>query len=140
VPLQDSTMRVLLRALLPFATLALAACGGMTSTPDAGSPSGNVSNGQALFINRGCGGCHGPNGEGLAGTGPNISGNATAGIGAWTQAEFNKALRQAIGRDGVAFCPNMQAYSFNDTQLADLFAFLKSKDSANPERGPASCR
>ncbi|MCU0698382.1 MAG: cytochrome c [Myxococcaceae bacterium] len=113
----------------------------MVTTPvDAGTTMGNATNGQALYANRGCNGCHGMNGEGSA-SGPNITGNMTAGIGAWTQAEFNKAIREGVGKDGMMFCTNMpRTPSLNDTQLGDLFAFLKSKDSTSTERGPANCR
>ncbi|MCA2976869.1 MAG: cytochrome c [Myxococcaceae bacterium] len=133
-------MRVLSRALLSAATLAVTACGGMPPTPDAGSPMGNATNGQSLYVNRGCNGCHGTNAEGTS-SGPNISGNMTAGIGAWTQAEFNRAIREGVGKDGVMFCANMpRTPVLNDSALADLFAFVKSKDSAAPQRGPAECR
>jgi mono/diheme cytochrome c family protein len=112
----------------------------MMTTPDAGmTPTGNVMTGQSLYSARGCFSCHGANAEGT-GAGPNISGNMTAGIGQWTLAEFTRAIRESIGRDGVRFCNSMQPYSVTDQQLADLFAFLKSKDSTSPERGPIDCR
>lgn len=131
-------MHTLLRAALAVAAIALSACGGgMMTTPDAGmTPTGNATNGQALYANRGCNGCHGTNAEGSA-SGPNITGNMTAGIGAWTQAEFNKSIREGVGKDGMMFCPNMpRTPSLTDAQLADLFAFLKTKDSATVQRGP----
>jgi mono/diheme cytochrome c family protein len=131
-------MHTLLRAPLAVAALVLSACGGgMMTTPDAGmTPTGNAMNGQALYANRGCNGCHGMNAEGSA-SGPNITGNMMAGIGGWTQTEFNAAIRQGVGKDGMMFCPNMpRTPSLTDAQLADLFAFLKSKDSATVQRGP----
>ena len=135
-------MRHLLRASLVVLSLVVIACGGGMNTPvDAGSsPVGNVMGGLTVYINNSCGGCHGTDGAGTT-SGPTITGNMMAGIGGWTQVEFNKALRERIGKDGVMFCASMQAYPrLTDQQLADLLAFLKSKDSATVQRGPPSCQ
>jgi cytochrome c2 len=120
--------------IVTFSTLT--ACGGATNTVDAG-PTGNVSAGMTLYTARSCNGCHGNLGEGNS-TGPNISGSTTAGIGSWTQAEFTKAVRQAIGRDNMMFCATMMPYSaLTDQQLADLFAFLKAQKNDTVQRGQA---
>lgn len=124
----------------PFVLAALAtsltACGQMNTPPDAG-PAGNVSNGMTLFTARSCNGCHGTAGEGNA-VGPNITGSTTAGIGNWTLAEFTKAVRDAIGRDGVKFCTTMTPYpTLSDQQVADLFAFLKAQKNDTVQRGQA---
>ena len=104
-------------------------------TPVDAGPMGNVSAGMTLY--RSCNGCHGNAGEGNA-TGPNITGSTTAGIGAWTQAELTKAVKQAIGRDNMAFCATMTPYpTLTDVQLADLFAFLKAQKNDTVQRGTA---
>ena len=105
-------------------------------TPDAG-PTGSVSAGMTLFAARSCNGCHGTLGEGNS-TGPNISGSTTAGIGAWTQAEFSKAVKQAISRTGRMYCGTMTPYpTLTDQQVADLFAFLKAQKNDTVQRGLA---
>ncbi|MBM4783675.1 MAG: cytochrome c [Archangiaceae bacterium] len=102
---------------------------GSGSAPDAGL--GNAVNGQAIYANKGCSSCHGMSAEGTA-SGPNISGSGTAGIGNWSQADFTKAVRQAQSPSGKAYCSNMQPNpTLSDTQVADLFAFVKSKMSEN---------
>ena len=105
-------------------------------TPDAG-PTGSVSAGMTLFAARSCNGCHGNLGEGNS-TGPNISGSTTAGIGAWTQAEFTKAVKQAISRTGRMYCATMTPYpTLSEQQVADLFAFLKAQKNDTVQRGMA---
>lgn len=108
----------------------------MDAGTDAGTIMGNAMNGQALYTQRGCNGCHGVNAEGSA-SGPNITGNAMAGIGTWTQDQFSKAVREGIDDDGTMLCTTMpRTPSLTATQLADLFAFVKSKDSAVVQKGP----
>lgn len=122
-------MNSLLRALVVVSFSTFFSCGG-GGTPDAGT-TGNVANGQTLFTNKGCNACHGMSAEGSA-SGPNISGSTTAGIGAWSQADFAKAVRQAVSPTGKMYCSSMQPLpTLSDTQVADLFAFVKSKTSEN---------
>ncbi|MBE2253846.1 MAG: cytochrome c [Myxococcus sp.] len=130
-------MPTLLRALCLLSVSTLVACGGGTTmTPDAG-PTGNASTGMTLYAARSCNGCHGSLGEGNS-TGPNISGSTTAGIGAWTQAEFTRAVRESVGRDGMKLCSTMTAYpSLTDQQVADLFAFLMAQKNDTAQRGQA---
>jgi len=130
-----TALRLAVTALC-FSTL-LACGGGGTMTPVDAGPTGSVSAGMTLFAARSCNGCHGSLGEGNS-TGPNISGSTTAGIGAWTLAEFSKAVKQAIGRDNMPLCSTMTAYpSLNDQQVADLFAFLKAQTNDTAQRGQA---
>jgi mono/diheme cytochrome c family protein len=129
-------MHTLIRPLVIATTLLAAACGQMNTTPDAG-PTGNAANGMTLYVARSCNGCHGASGEGNS-TGPNITGSTTAGIGAWTLAEFTRAVRQAIGKDGTMLCSSMTPYpTLTDTQVADLFAYLKSQKNDTVQRGMA---
>lgn len=123
------------RATLTVCFVLLTACGSM-STPDAGLV-GNAASGMTLYGARSCNGCHGQLGEGNS-TGPNISGSNTAGIGTWTQAEFNRAVRESVGRDGMRLCSTMTPYpTLTDQQLADLFAFLKGQKHDTVQRGQA---
>ncbi|MGA6968719.1 MAG: cytochrome c, partial [Xanthobacteraceae bacterium] len=106
-------------------------------TPDPGK-------GRILFHAGGCVSCHASPqqedktrlGGGLAlrspfGTffAPNISPDATDGIGAWTEAQFVTALKEGTSPGGEhlypAFpYPSYQVISFDD--LRDLFAYLKT--------------
>ncbi|MBL8921049.1 MAG: cytochrome c [Myxococcaceae bacterium] len=125
-----------MRLSLLAAFLLLAACGQMNTTPDAG-PTGNAANGMTLYVARSCNGCHGASGEGNS-TGPNVTGSTTAGIGTWTLAEFTKALRESIGKDGMKFCTTMTPYpNLTDQQVADLFAFLQAQKNDTVQRGMA---
>jgi Cytochrome c len=100
--------------------------GGVTLTGDAVK-------GATLFKAQtlGCNTCHGENAEGSLG--PNITGNMTAGIGSWTQQQFHDAVRNSKNRKGAALCTFMiavQPSAASDQDIADLYAFTKSKDSA----------
>jgi cytochrome c553 len=113
-----------MKQLLFASLLSLAACGTMT-------PAGDATAGATVYTNNACGSCHGQNAEGTA-AGPNISGSTTAGIGSYTQDQFNKSVREGVNAAGKALCANMAKYpKLTDTQTADLFAFLKSKTSEN---------
>ncbi len=121
-------MNPLLRAVVLVSFSTFFSCGGGGGA-DAGT--GNVANGQSLFTNKGCNACHGMSAEGSA-SGPNITGSTTAGIGAWSQADFTKAVRQAVSPTGKTYCSSMQPLpTISDAQVADLFAFVKSKTSEN---------
>jgi mono/diheme cytochrome c family protein len=105
-------------------------------------------NGRTLFYAGGCASCHSSPqqedktrlGGGLAlkspfGTfyAPNISPDATDGIGSWTEAQFVTALKEGTSADGEhlypAFpFPSYQIISFDD--LRDLFAYLKTLPAA----------
>lgn len=94
-------------------------------------------NGQALYVSRSCNGCHGASGEGNA-TGPNITGSTTAGIGNWSLADFTKAVREAKSPTGRQYCSTMTAFpSMTDTQVLDLFTYLKGQKNDTVQRGMA---
>jgi mono/diheme cytochrome c family protein len=73
-----------------------------------------------------------PPSEGKPGSAPsiaaNITSNPTAGIGAWSDAEIGRAIKQGIARDGHALKPPM-AYGFyaglKDSDLKDIIAYLR---------------
>ena len=70
--------------------------------------------------------------------GPNITPHPQAGIGAWTEADFIRALREGKRRDGSNYFPAFPYPSFtriSDADLRDLWAYLRSlKPSAQPSK------
>jgi mono/diheme cytochrome c family protein len=62
----------------------------------------------------------------------NITSDRTAGIGAWTDQEIARAIKQGVSRDGHALKPPM-AFSYyaglKDTDLADIIAYLRTVPS-----------
>jgi mono/diheme cytochrome c family protein len=62
--------------------------------------------------------------------GPNITSDKRYGIGAWSEAEFRRALRQGIGRGGEHLFPVFPYPAFtgmSDQDVADLYAYLQSR-------------
>ena len=106
--------------------------------------SANLANGETMFNIGGCASCHAtPKQENykLLGGGlkmhtpfgtfnvPNISSDPKAGIGAWTEPEFVRAMQKGIGRHGEHLYPafpytSYQRMPVNDVR--DLFAFMKT--------------
>jgi mono/diheme cytochrome c family protein len=108
--------------------------GAAAGSAGAGSP-GDPVQGKAKFTSL-CSSCHGPTADG--GIGPNITGSMTAGIGAWGEAAFTKAVREAIGKNGEKFCALMVAYdpgSLRDADLKNVYAYLMSVKSDTANRG-----
>lgn len=103
----------------------------------------DLENGKTLFAVGGCASCHmSPNqadrnrlGGGLAlktkfGTfyPPNISSDTQDGIGAWSEADFIRAMREGISPEGLHYYPAFPYPSYRhmtSDDLADLFAYLK---------------
>ena len=126
-PLQPA--RYLFRAALVCAALGAHA---------ADQPS--VARGKYLFEVSDCIGCHAANGAGAAPSGglalvtpfgtfraPNITPDHRYGIGAWSEADFARALRQGIGRQGEYLYPVFPYTSFtrmSDSDAADIYAYL----------------
>jgi cytochrome c553 len=146
---------------VPAATGGTPNTGGTTGgAPVGGAGAGGTSGGGAPAGGAGAGGMSGPAGDPVAGKtvygtncslchgtdavggiGPNISGSVTAGIGAWTEVEFNRAVREAKDRTGTSFCALMTpqaATTISDVQLRDLRAYLLSVKSDTPNTG-TSC-
>lgn len=113
---------------------------------------GDVKRGEYLSKAAGCLGCHTeerkdavPYAGGRAlktpfGTfyGPNITPHPQAGIGAWSEADFVRALREGRRPDGAHYFPAFPYASFTriaDADLRDLWAYFRSlKPSAQPSR------
>lgn len=111
---------------------------------DVADLSGDPVAGEAIFWAGGCASCHAaPEAEGddrLVLTGgrslvsdfgtfvsPNISPDATHGIGAWTLAEFVTAMQNGVSPDGRHYYPAFPYTSYRlatRQDMADLFAFL----------------
>jgi mono/diheme cytochrome c family protein len=104
----------------------------------------DLANGETLFNIGGCASCHATPGQdnqfrlggGLAlkspfGTFrvPNISSDAKAGIGAWTEAQFANAILKGVERNGEHLYPSLPYTSYQRMPLSDardLFAYLKT--------------
>lgn len=59
---------------------------------------------------------------------PNISSDESAGIGAWSLADFDRAMRHGTSPDGRAYFPAFPYTSYarmSDQDIRDLFAFLQ---------------
>jgi mono/diheme cytochrome c family protein len=106
----------------------------------------DLKNGEMVFWAGGCVSCHAaPGSEGdarmtLAGGlalkspfgtfhVPNISPDETAGLGAWTLADFGNAMKRGVGRHGEHLYPAFPYGSYTrmtDKDLNDLWGFLKT--------------
>lgn len=120
----------------------------MPSTPsaavsDAANP---IEMGRYLAVAGNCSSCHtradgAPYAGGVAfetefGTiySTNITPDATAGIGAWTEAQFVRAMREGIDADGKHLYPAFPYTSFtkvSDADLSALYTFLKSVQASD---------
>jgi mono/diheme cytochrome c family protein len=142
-------MRFLAKALIVAAVIGVGAFYALTIPsalpPDAFGPrTADLANGEVLFNIGGCAACHVTPGQdnrmrlggGLAlkspfGTFevPNISSDANAGIGAWTEVQFANAILRGIGRNGEHLYPSLPYTSYQrmlPDDVRDLFAFLKT--------------
>ena len=66
--------------------------------------------------------------------GPNITPHRETGLGAWSEADFTRALRQGERPDGAHYFPAFPYASFtgmSDADIKDLWAFIKSLPPAN---------
>jgi mono/diheme cytochrome c family protein len=123
------------------------------------SASGNALTGQAL-VDRGrylaiagdCTACHtAPGGKPFAGGlpfnlpfgtiySPNITPDEGAGIGSWNAAEFVRAMRHGVGKDGRDLYPAFPYTSYaslQDDDMLAIFAYLKSLTPVS-DQPPAS--
>src|SRR3954462_8631065 len=70
--------------------------------------------------------------------GPNITPHRQAGIGAWSEADFFRAMREGRRPDGAHYFPAFPYSSFTriaDADLRDLWAYLRSlRPSAQPSK------
>ena len=122
-----------------LATIVAAALAGATAAAQATDPAA-VARGKYLFEASDCSGCHAGNGTSADPSGglgldtpfgtfraPNITPDKRTGIGSWSQAEFQRALRHGVGKDGEYLFPVFPYTSFTrltDADTADLYAYL----------------
>ena len=110
----------------------------------ASSSTRDLERGKTLFTVGGCASCHmtpdQPDRTRLGGglvlktqfgnfNPPNISSDAKDGIGAWSEHDFIRAMREGISPDGRHYYPAFPYTSYrhmNPDDLADLFAYLKT--------------
>ncbi len=74
---------------------------------------------------------------------PNITPDKTAGIGAWSEADFRHALRDGRGRHGEFLYPVFPYPSFSgmsDADIADLYAYLMAQPAAPQPDKPQQAR
>ena len=107
-----------------------------------------VGRGKYLYDAAGCGSCHGdasPSGGlgldtpfGVFNV-PNITPDKRNGIGTWSQADFHKAMRDGIGKNGEYLFPVFPFTSFTnltDRDIDDLYAYLMSLPPASVANKP----
>jgi mono/diheme cytochrome c family protein len=71
--------------------------------------------------------------------GPNITSHPTAGIGAWSEADFVRAMREGRRPDGANYYPAFPYTSFtriSDGDLRDLWAYLRTLKPAEQPSKP----
>ncbi len=110
--------------------------------------SGDAARGLYLSKAAGCVGCHTaeiPGSIAFAGGraldtpfgrfyGPNITPHKGTGLGAWSEADFKRALRKGERPDGAHYFPAFPYASFtgmSDADIADLWAFIRGLPPAN---------
>ena len=106
----------------------------------------DLENGRNVFFTGGCASCHAPadaSGDArliLSGGAPihsdfgtfhppNISSSPSAGIGAWTLAEFGDAMTRGVGRNGEHLYPSFPYTSYSrmtPKDINDLYGFMLS--------------
>ena len=138
-----------------YRLLAAALAGALTAGLAPVLAQGSVQNGQYVAKAAGCAGCHTDTkpgavpfagGRALAtpfGTfyGPNLTPDKTTGLGAWSEADFQRAVRLGERPDGAHYFPAFPYPSFagmSDADVRDLWAYLRSLPAANsPNRAHA---
>jgi mono/diheme cytochrome c family protein len=129
-------LNVKVRNSLWIATWLLSAC-----LPSLGGAETSAERGKYLTTAGNCGACHtAPGGKLMAGGlafqtpfgtihSTNITSDAQTGIGKWTVAQFQQALRQGIDADGSHLYPVFPYTSFTNVtneDAASIFAYLKT--------------
>jgi mono/diheme cytochrome c family protein len=108
--------------------------GGMPTEPGSGGMGGEATGptgptegflrGKQLATDKICASCHQSD---FGGTGfwPNISPDATTGIGSWSDEAIGAAIREGVDPEGGSLCGNMMRYPLTDPELADLIEYLR---------------
>lgn len=126
--------------------VAVAGTAGRAAAADAGAAASLVARGKYVAIEADCVSCHSaPGGQPYAGGyplkspygiiyGPNITPDRQTGIGTWTRADFEKALRQGVGKDGSYLYPAMPYENYTKMTAADMDALWAYVQSIPPVR------
>jgi len=72
--------------------------------------------------------------------GPNITPDADTGIGTWTEADFERALRRGVRKDGKLLYPAMPYIDYtkmSDADLKALWAYMRSVPAVHHVVAPA---
>jgi len=138
--------------------LAAALAGWRSALPPAGQGVGTVytqatiERGRQLAAAGNCAGCHTapggmPNAGGLAMQTPfgrvfttNLTPDAQTGLGLWTYAAFERAMREGISRDGRHLYPAFPFTSFaktSDQDLTAIYAYLMAQPAVSAPTPPA---
>lgn len=141
-------------ALTAFSLAALAACCAAPPAMAAEAGTATLSRGAYLAKAGDCGACHtatpqsAPFAGGLAMNSPfgiiystNITPDKETGIGNYTQADFERALRHGVRGDGARLYPAMPFASFaalTDADVADLYAYFRNEVAPVRYRPPAT--
>jgi mono/diheme cytochrome c family protein len=106
----------------------------------------SVARGEALAAEGHCASCHiRPGGQPFAGGygvntpfgiiyGPNITPDVKTGIGSWSLAAFERAMREGVSQDGSHLFPAFpyNAYTkMSDEDVKDLYAYLMARQSVS---------
>lgn len=101
----------------------------MPTTTAEPPPAGDAVMGKTQYSSSGCNACHGTTGEGGL-IGPNITGSMTAGMGGWSYADFEAAVRAGTDPRGGTLCASMTKYPeslISADVMANLYAFLMAE-------------
>jgi mono/diheme cytochrome c family protein len=105
-----------------------------------------IDRGRYLSILSDCGGCHTAKGDRPFAGGrpietpfgnivsPNITPNLDMGIGAWTDDQFDAAVRRGLGRDGTHLYPAMPYNAYTRMSRDDVLAIRAYLNSVEPVR------
>jgi mono/diheme cytochrome c family protein len=141
------------RSLIPVlaAVPVLAALSGCGSGPPFDAAGGDATRGREVFALAGGCSCHTPE-KGPVGAGgkaletpfgtfysTNITSDREHGIGAWSDAEIEGAIRRGVLRDGSVESPVMPYYRYagmSDADLRDVIAYLRSLTASSQANQP----
>jgi hypothetical protein len=71
----------------------------------------------------------------------NVTPDVQTGIGGWTDAQIEAAVRTGVDASGRTLCPTMPRFTtLTAQQMADLIAYLRSVPPVNREVPENSCR
>ena len=106
------------------------------------SDSAALARGRYLYASRGCVDCHGAaangrmfldDGKGMRIAGPNISPGPGSVVAGYTPADWERAIRHGVARNGrpLMIMPSEDYNRWTDDDLASLVAYLRAKEPAS---------